>query len=151
MNKLEFIRILDAGNENVSDKTADLWFHILQWVKKMGYADTADTPAFVEYVQDFRNVEIATIARHLARLADAGFLDGHFVRRKLPKMVREELESSISAMIFGHGPSTLPASFKRYTLPGASCPLELSAVQNMMNMNESRDREMLSLMPSKFS
>lgn len=142
MNKLEFVKALDAGSEVVSDKTADLWFHILEWVQQRGYADTADTPEFVKHVQAFRRIGVATIGKHLGRMADAGFLSAHNLRRELPKTVKEEVATSVSAMVFGGGTSTLPTSFKRYTLPKVPCPLMLKSATALLERNRRFDEEL---------
>lgn len=131
MNKLEFIQKLDAGSERVSDSTADLWFHLLTWVVQQGYADTADTPAFIAYVQKFRRVGVPTIGRHLARMAGAGFLVSHELRRKLPELAKADLNEDVYATLFGGGVSSMPTNFKRYTLPGVECPLELKSLDRL--------------------
>ena len=123
MNKLEFIRKLDARSPNVNDSTAALWFHLLSWVVSLGYADTADSPDFLKHVQEFRQISVQTIGKHLGRMADAGFLQAHRVRRKLPTEVKADLNASLTSLIFGGGASSMPTSFKRYTLPGVSCPM----------------------------
>lgn len=122
VNKLEFVRRLDSGSERVSDATADLWYHLLSWVVKKGYADTADSPDFVSYVQEFRAVGVATINKHLSRMAEAKFLQRHRVARRLPPEIREDMSSPIHTLIFGSDLASLPTSFTRYTLPGVPCP-----------------------------
>ena len=149
MNKLEFIRMLDAGTEEVSDQTADLWYHILGWVQTHRYADTADTPEFIQHVQAFRHLEPATIGRHLSRMAKAGFLRAHTVRRRLSQETREEVASSLTAMLFGGEASTLPSSFKRYTLPGMPCPLEFKTADALLARNRRLDEELVGHLPAK--
>ncbi|GKS87488.1 hypothetical protein AVMA1855_25070 [Acidovorax sp. SUPP1855] len=144
MNKLDFVRRLDAGSTSVSDKTADLWWHILDWVHRIGYADTVDMPEFVTHVQSFRPIEVATISRHLARLAEAGFLKAHVIRRHLTSEAKEELRSSISGLFYGNDASTLPTSFKRYTLADVPCPLEFKTASLLFERNRKRDAELLS-------
>jgi hypothetical protein len=136
MNKLEFIRKLDASSVQVSDSTADFWWHLLSWVSLHGYADTADSPEFVSYVQGFRSVTVATINRHLARMTKAGFLKAYEARRRLPVEVKEDLNQSISALAFGGGTSALPTSFKRYALPGTECSQEFKSVSVALERSE---------------
>ena len=142
MNKLEFIRALDAGSTRVSDKTADLWFHILAWVQKQGYADTADTPEFIDYVRAFRRIEVATIGRHLSRMAEAGFLDEHSLKRGLSSEAKEVINTSLHGLLFGGGASALATTMKRYTLPGAPCPRVFKAGDALLERNRLRDDEM---------
>lgn len=131
MNKLEFVRRLDSGSVHVSDATADLWYHLLAWVQVKGYADTADSPDFVKYVQDFRAVSVATINKHLSRMVRAKFLQGHRVARRLSAESREDMSSPVHSLIFGSGLTTLPTSFKRYTLPGVKCPLVFRSLERV--------------------
>lgn len=150
MDKLEFIRKLDSGSEIVTDKTAELWFHIFGWVEARGYADTADSPDFIKHVQSFRHVTVATIGRHLARMADAGLLRAHALRRQLPPEVKEEVASSLTGLIFGGGASTLPTAFTRYTLPDSPCPREFKSANNLLERNRRFDDEMREQMPASF-
>lgn len=131
MNKLEFVQRLDAGPLRVSDATADLWYHLLSWVDTHGYADTADSPDFVKYVQDFRTVGVPTINKHLSRMAAAKFLQGHRLARRLSPESREDMSSPVHNIIFGTGLASLPTSFKRYTLPGAPCPKVFRALERV--------------------
>lgn len=142
MNKLEFIRALDAGSIEVGDKTADLWFHILSWVRAKGYADTADTPEFVSHVQAFRQIGVPTVARHLSRMAEAGFLQAHTLRRRLSPEAKDVLNTSLHGMVFGGGSSSLPSSFVRYTLPGAACPREFKTADALAQRNRECDDEL---------
>ena len=143
MNKLEFIRALDAGSVGVSDSTADLWYHILSWVQAHEYADTADGPEFIKHVQSFRRVGVSTINRHLGRMAEAGFLKAHSLRRQLSAGAKEEMSTSLHGILFGGGVSALPTVFKRYTLPGATCPRIFKTFDRVQERNRAADEVLL--------
>ena len=123
-NYLDFIALPSIQGVSVKEPTLKMWHHIFMWVEKYGYADTADSPEFIGYVQGWRKVSPATIGSHLAKMAGAGLLKRHVLRRKLPAEAKDELLNPILGMFAG---TSLPTMLVRYTLPNVACPLELKA------------------------
>ena len=132
----DFIYI--AQDASVSEPTLRLWHHIYLWVEKHGYADTADTPEFVEYVCLFRNLTIGTINTHLRRMWENGLLSRNVLRRKLPPDILD-VHLSPFALLLGAG--GLPSSFVRYSLPGQKCSLEFKSVARSEEKMRSRFTE----------
>lgn len=122
---LEFLALPSAQNANVKEPTLKMWHHIYCWVEKHGYADTADSPNFVNYVQEMRKVSPSTIGTYLSNMAKAGLLKRNTLKRKLSNEAREELLSPVLGMFAG---TSLPTTLVRYTLPDAECSLEFKAV-----------------------
>lgn len=121
---LDFIALPSIQSVSVKEPTLKMWHHIFMWVEKHGYADTADSPEFIGYVQGWRKVSPATIGSHLAKMAAAGLLKRHVLRRKLSSEAKEDLLNPILGMFAG---TSLPTTLVRYTLPNVVCPLELKA------------------------
>jgi len=120
-NYLDFVALPSLQGVSVKEPTLKMWHHIFMWVEKYGYADTADSPEFVGYVQGWRKVSPATIGSHLAKMAAAGLLKRHVLRRKLSSEAKDELLNPILGMFAG---TSLPTTLVRYTLPNVACPLE---------------------------
>ena len=121
---LNFLALKNVQSASVNEQTLKMWHHIYVWVEKHGYADTADSPEFVRYVQDWRNIKCSTIAAHLGKMAEAGLLTRHKLKRKLSNDVREELLNPVLGIFSGTG---LPTALVRYSLPGMDCSLEFKA------------------------
>ena len=126
MTYLEFLALPAVQKANSVEATQRMWYHIYVWVQEHGYADTADSPDFVQYVKTFRSVNVETIASHLARMANADLLKRNVLKRKLSAEAKEELLNPIATMFTG---SSLPTMLIRYTLPGVSCPLEFKSAE----------------------
>lgn len=103
----------------LSPRTLALWRHIFAYVAEHGYADTTDSEAFIDSVQQQQAISIATIARHLRRMASAGLLQSHTLTRK------PGVRSTVVSVMFG----ALPTRFVRYTLPGATPSLRLERTE----------------------
>ena len=72
-------------------------------------------------------------------MTKAGFLESQTVRRHLPPEEKEELTTSINAILFSGGTTALPPTFKRYILPGAPGPLEFKAADQMFTRHRQFD------------
>ena len=118
---LKFLALPALKGKTIAEPTLRLWHCIYGWVEAKGYADTADTPEFVQHIQAFRKIGTPTIAGHLAKMADAGLLKRHNLKRQLSAESRDVLLNGIGSMFSG---AALPTTFSRYTLPGQICPKE---------------------------
>lgn len=121
---VEFLVLPETQSANVQEATLKMWHRIYSWIEVHGYADTADSPDFVHYVQEWRKVGVTTIGVHLGRMAALGLLKRHMLKRKLSTQAREELLNPVLGMFSG---ANLPTTLSRYTLPGKACPLEFKA------------------------
>lgn len=136
MNYLAFFKLVEEVKaEGVTEKTLQLWYVIYQWVVENGYADTADTPEFVSHVQSHRAISTKTINMHLARMAQYGLLKSYTLKRNLPKELRDELWHPFA--LFFSATSTLPTTFKRYSIPGKPCSGEFKALTRLIEKSES--------------
>lgn len=124
MTYLDFLALPAVQKAHPVEATQRMWHHIYVWVQEHGYADTADSPAFVQYVKAFRSVNIETIASHLSRMANADLLKRHVLKRKLTTEAKEALLNPIATMFTG---SNMPTMLIRYTLPGVPCPLDFKS------------------------
>mgnify|MGYP005815166893 CR=1 FL=1 len=134
MSYATFLKLVEDRNKKASESTLRLWYHIYMWVSERGYADTADSPEFVEHVQLFRRIGIATIGRHLRSMSEGGLLSRHNLRRQLSIEVKQDLLNPLN--IFFGGSSSLPSSFARYTLVGQPCPLEFKSASRTVKKIE---------------
>ena len=137
MEYADFLKLIPEGL-GVTEKTLRLWFVIYQWVVENNYADSADSPAFIQHVNAFRKCSVQTVATHLRRMSDARLIKRNVLRRKLSGEAKEEL--SIGALLFAPGVESIPTTFVRYCLPGQQCPTEfksfdaaVSAIDGQMN------------------
>lgn len=125
-----FLKHVANSGGTASEATLRLWHHIYKWVLLHEYADTADTPEFVKYVQEFRNLSVPTINSHLKKMSSAGLLARHTLRRKLPKELREGFFNPVINMFFGG--DDLPSTFVRYCKPSAVCSCEFKSAERAM-------------------
>ena len=139
MNYSEFLQQHSKSSQNVSEPTLRLWHHIYEWVLKSEYADTADSPDFVKYVQSFRNVSVQTISSHLRKMSQSGLLSRHVLRRKLPAELKEEFFNPVINMFFGG--DDLPSTFVRYCKPGLPCPREFKSAERVLSKIENKSSE----------
>lgn len=137
MEYADFLKLTPEGL-GVTEKTLRLWFVIYQWIVENNYADSADSPAFIQHVNAFRKCSVQTLATHLRRMSDAKLIKRNVLRRKLSGEAKEEL--SIGALLFAPGVESIPTTFVRYCLPGQQCPTEfksfdaaVSAIDGRMN------------------
>jgi hypothetical protein len=142
MNYADFLELPGNKNSLASENTLRLWHHLYLWVLRHEYADTADSPEFINYVVEFRKLSVATIGKHLRSMSTAGLLKQHTLRRRLSGEAKEELLNPITNMFFGG--STLPSSFSRYCLPGKPCSKEFKSAQRSLQRIEERMQELRS-------
>lgn len=142
MTYAEFLELATRANAEPAESTLRLWHHIYMWISEHGYADTADSPEFVKYVQSFRRLGVPTIGKHLRSMSDAGLLSRYFLRRRLSAEAREELLNPVTNMFFGGG--NLPSSFARYSLPGQPCSREFRSAVRSLERIETRISELRS-------
>lgn len=140
MNYAEFLELECLRGLSTTEATLRLWHHMYSWVVEKKYADTADSPEFVEYVCQLRNLSVQTINTHLRRMAEAGLLSRHVLRRKLPPNARDELLNPITNMFFGG--KALPSTFARYCINGAECSLEFKSAARSLESVERRMNEL---------
>lgn len=133
----DFLKEIPEGL-GATEKTLRLWFVIYQWIIEHGYADSADSPAFIQHINAFRKCSTQTVATHLRRMSDAKLIKRNVLRRKLSGEAKEEL--SIGSLLFAPGAESIPTTFVRYCLPGQQCPTEfksfdaaVSAIDGRMN------------------
>lgn len=138
---MEYVDFLEKipGGHGLTENTLRLWFVMYQWVLLHGYADSADSPAFLEHVNKFRKSSTGTIATHLRQMANAGLLKRTALRRKLSQETKETL--SVGALLFAPGAESTPTSFVRYTLPGHSCPTEFNSLNTAISAVEKRIKD----------
>lgn len=138
MNYADFLqKIADTGNK--SEKTLRLWHHIYVWISEKGYADTADSPEFIDYVTGFRKIGVSSIGKHLKCMSDAGIISRHTLRRRLPKDIREDLLNPVVTLFLGG--NNLPSTFVRYSLPGQSCPRDFKSIERSITSINNRISE----------
>ena len=142
MTYIEFLKIVEPTDAKVAENTLILWYRIYIWVVEHGYADTADSPEFVKYIQSFRQIGVQTIGKHLKNMADLGLLSRHTLRRRLSKDAKEELLNPIVNMFFGG--KNLPSSFVRYSLAGEPCSRDFKSAQRYIENIEKRAGEIIS-------
>lgn len=137
MEYRDFLKEIPEGL-GATEKTLRLWFVIYQWIVEHGYADSADSPAFLRHINAFRKCSTQTVATHLRRMSDAKLIKRNVLRRKLSGEAKEEL--SIGSLLFAPGAESIPTTFVRYCLPGQQCPTEfksfdaaVSAIDGRMN------------------
>ncbi len=137
MEYRDFLKEIPEGL-GATEKTLRLWFVIYQWILEHGYADSADSPAFLQHINAFRQCSTQTVATHLRRMSDAKLIKRNVLRRKLSGEAKEEL--SIGSLLFAPGAESIPTTFVRYCLPGQQCPTEfksfdaaVSAIDGRMN------------------
>lgn len=130
MEYVDFLGKLPAGL-SVNEKTLRLWFVMYNWIVDNGYADCADSPAFLQHVNAFRKCSVQTVATHLRRMSDAKVIKRYVVRRKLSGEVKEDLSSGL--VFFSPGVESLPTTFVRYCLPGKQCSTEFKSVEVALN------------------
>lgn len=82
MEYADFLKIIPEGL-GVTEKTLRLWFVIYNWIVENGYADSADSPLFLQHVNAFRKSSVQTVATHLRRMSDAKLIKRNVLRRKL--------------------------------------------------------------------
>jgi len=133
----DFLKEIPEGL-GATEKTLRLWFVIYQWIIEHGYADSADSPAFLQHINAFRKCSTQTVATHLRRMSDAKLIKRNVLRRKLSGEAKEEL--SMGSLLFAPGAESIPTTFVRYCLPGQQCPTEfksfdaaVSAIDGRMN------------------
>ncbi len=124
MEYADFLKTIPEGL-GVTEKTLRLWFVIYQWIVENGYADSADSPEFLQHVNAFRKCSTQTVATHLRRMSDAKLIKRNVLRRKLPAEAKEAL--SIGSLLFAPGPESIPTTFVRYCLPEQTCPTEFKS------------------------
>lgn len=139
MDYLAFVKLPQIEFATQKEDTLRLWHHIYTWIIQHGYADVSDTPDFVKHVQLFRKIEASTISRHLLEMSRINLIVRRVLRRKLPEVIRTELNSSIHGMLFGGDMSSLPTSIVRYALPGQKCSIEFKAAKVLLKRNYQRD------------
>ncbi len=139
MNYQEFVKLLENSGANATESTIRLWHQIYSWVLNNGYADTADSPDFVKYIQNFRKIGIPTIGKHLRLMSEAKLLSKHTMRRKLPQELKDDLLNPILNTFMGG--INLPSSFVRYSLYGKPCSKEFKSAERSINNIEQRFKE----------
>lgn len=139
MNYVEFLKLVDGNNAKASEQTLHYWHTIYIWVLDYGYADTADTPEFVQYMNAFRNTSLATLNTHLRRMSEAGLLKCYVLKRKLSSEAREEFFNPVLNMFVAN--KALPSSFNRYCLPNQQCSREFKSASRFSEEIERRLRE----------
>ena len=139
MEYADFLKLIPEGL-GVTEKTLRLWFVIYQWVVENNYADSADSPAFIQHVNAFRKCSVQTVATHLRRMSDAKLIKRNVLRRKLSGEAKEEL--SIGALLFAPGVESIPTTFVRYCLPGQQCPTEFKSFDAAATAIDSRMNEL---------
>lgn len=138
MEYSEFLKNIPDGL-GATEKTLRLWFVIYQWIVENNYADSADSPAFLQHVNAFRKCSVQTVATHLRRMSDAKLIKRNVLRRKLSGEAKEEL--SIGALLFAPGVESIPTTFVRYCLPGQQCPTEFKSFDAAATAIDSRMNE----------
>lgn len=139
MEYADFLKLIPEGL-GVTEKTLRLWFVIYQWIVENNYADSADSPAFIQHVNAFRKCSVQTVATHLRRMSDAKLIKRNVLRRKLSGEAKEEL--SIGALLFAPGVESIPTTFVRYCLPGQQCPTEFKSFDAAATAIDSRMNEL---------
>ena len=134
--ELDALKTIDA-----SESTLKFWYRIYAWVVAHEYADTADSPEFVDHIREVRDVSTATISRHLRRMSDCGLLDRHEMRRRLSKDDKETFLNPFITM-FMLGNTTIPSSFARYCLAGKPCSRVFNSPQRASDQIDKRGREL---------
>lgn len=124
MDYVEFLKKIPEGLV-ATEKTLKLWFIIYQWITAHGYADSADSPEFLQHVNAFRKCSTKTVASHLRRMSKAKLIKRNVFRRRLPAEAKEEL--SIASLLFAPGSESIPTTFVRYCLPGQTCSTEFKS------------------------
>jgi len=139
---MEYVDFLDKLPEGlgVTEKTLRLWFVIYQWILQNNYADSADSPDFLQHVNAFRKCSVQTVATHLRRMSDAKLIKRNVLRRKLSGEAKEEL--SIGPLLFSRGVESIPTTFVRYCLPGEQCPTEFKSFDAAATAIDSRMNEL---------
>ena len=135
----DFLKLIPEGL-GVTEKTLRLWFVIYQWIVENNYADSADSPAFIQHINAFRKCSVQTVATHLRRMSDAKLIKRNVLRRKLSGEAKEEL--SIGALLFAPGVESIPTTFVRYCLPGQQCPTEFKSFDAAATAIDSRMNEL---------
>lgn len=141
MTYTEFLKLVEHMNIEATEGTLLLWHHIYAWIAEHGYADTADSPEFVKYVQSFRHIGARTIGRHLRSMSEADLLSRHILRRRLSQEAKEELLNPVVNIFFGG--RSLPSSFARYSLAGKPCSREFKSALRSLESIENRMNELL--------
>ena len=139
MEYADFLILMPEGL-GVTEKTLRLWFVIYQWIVENNYADSADSPAFIQHINAFRKCSVQTVATHLRRMSDAKLIKRNVLRRKLSGEAKEEL--SIGALLFAPGVESIPTTFVRYCLPGQQCPTEFKSFDAAATAIDSRMNEL---------
>lgn len=139
MEYADFLKLIPEGL-GVTEKTLRLWFVIYQWIVENNYADSADSPAFIQHVNAFRKCSVQTVATHMRRMSDAKLIKRNVLRRKLSGEAKEEL--SIGALLFAPGVESIPTTFVRYCLPGQQCPTEFKSFDAAATAIDSRMNEL---------
>ena len=139
MEYADFLKLIPEGL-GVTEKTLRLWFVIYQWIVENNYADSADSPAFIQHINAFRKCSVQTVATHLRRMSDAKLIKRNVLRRKLSGEAKEEL--SIGALLFAPGVESIPTTFVRYCLPGQQCPTEFKSFDAAATAIDSRMNEL---------
>lgn len=138
MEYVDFLEKLPDGL-GVTEKTLRLWFVIYQWIVENNYADSADSPAFIQHINAFRKCSVQTVATHLRRMSDAKLIKRNVLRRKLSGEAKEEL--SIGPLLFSRGVESIPTTFVRYCLPGQQCPTDFKSLDVAVATIDSRIHE----------
>lgn len=137
MDYLQFVGLVEATTPTTSShQSLRYWHAIYSWILVHGYADTADSPEFVAHMAGIRKTTVGTLAAHLRRMAQAGLLARHFLKRQLSEETKDDLANPILT-IFRGGANALPTSFYRYCLPGAECPLEFKSADRKKGQDSS--------------
>ena len=131
----DFLKEIPEGL-GATEKTLRLWFVIYQWIIEHGYADSADSPAFIQHINAFRKCSTQTVATHLRRMSDAKLIKRNVLRRKLSGEAKEEL--SIGSLLFAPGAESIPTTFVRYCLPGQQCPTEFKSYEAAVSALDGR-------------
>ncbi|BBN90475.1 hypothetical protein [Azospira sp. I09] len=135
MEYRDFLKEIPEGL-GATEKTLQLWFVIYQWILEHGYADSADSPAFLQHINAFRKCSTQTVATHLRRMSDAKLIKRYVLRRKLSGEAKEEL--SIGSLLFAPGAESIPTTFVRYCLPGQQCPTEFKSYEAAVSALDGR-------------
>lgn len=122
-----FLKLVEstAPAKDRSEATLRLWHHIFYYVLRNDYADTADSPEFVKYVQDFRAISVSTINSHLRKMSEAKLLKACHMRRKLDQGTKELILNPMAFWAY----TDLPTGFKRYCLPDSPCSGEFKSAE----------------------